>query len=399
MFHHLKMTTISPKFSINAKELAELEKILDYSKTGSGLSAFINIGNTCYLNSALQVLVHIPEIYQIFLETEKLFLEKRGNFEDKDMNFYSCFKAIYRGFWEDDCLIRPIGLARYLDKYTHFSFGEQSDSTEVLTCIIQKIHESICVPKVQKAIASGSSSFIPSPMPRLVSNELYSDLEVLAKKEWEIHLEGKESKLVDLFWGQYINKIKCLHCGSKSQKFETFHYLTLQATIENEDDPESPIDIDKLFDNFLASKKFDKENKYFCEKCKHNVDNAFSKFQLWNLPNYLIIQFKRYYNPKCSKDITKSRREIHYPLEFNPKKLLNSHSLYHDKNLTYKLQSGVFHMGDLFFGHYTCYCWNDDTKEWIHFNDNDVSLMDENVNQIGNENIYQLVYILNETSH
>ncbi len=48
-----------------------IEEILDFKKTGTGLSTFINIGNTCYLNSALQTLMHIDELKKIFLKTEK----------------------------------------------------------------------------------------------------------------------------------------------------------------------------------------------------------------------------------------------------------------------------------------------------------------------------------------
>jgi ubiquitin C-terminal hydrolase len=76
-----------------------IEEVLEFKKTGTGVSTFINIGNTCYLNSALQTLMHIDELKKIFLKTEKLKLEEPEFFRDKDMRFYDCIKAIYKGYW------------------------------------------------------------------------------------------------------------------------------------------------------------------------------------------------------------------------------------------------------------------------------------------------------------
>jgi ubiquitin C-terminal hydrolase len=351
-----------------------IEEVLEFTKTGTGLSTFINIGNTCYLNSALQVLMHTEELKKIFLKTEKLKLENPDYFKDKDTRFYECIKAIYKGYWEDDCLIRPIGLARYLDQHSYFPMGEQSDSTEVLTCLVQKIHEIICVPKDK-------------------SDELAkSDLERLSIKEWNHHLESKYSQLVNMFWGQYYTKNECEECGYVSNKFETFHYFTLPAVADGEDDPNSPVTLETLIQNFKAKKRFDNDNKYHCDKCNANVDNATNESSIWKLPNYLIIQLKRYYEHRHgdSKSLRKANRVIEYPQTFDPQILLGSQTNTTQKE--YKLQSGVFHHGGLHGGHYNCFCWNKDTKQWYTFDDHSKMVMEEPL--LKNPSIYQLVYKL-----
>ena len=354
-----------------------VEQLLDYTKTGTGQSRFINIGNTCYLNSALQVLMHIEELHKIFTITEQLKGTNPDYFNNRDTRFYDCIKAIYKGYWEEDCLIRPIGIVRYLDNHSYFPMGEQSDSTEVLTCLIQKIHEIICVPS--ESIVTNHSS----------------KLDPLSVVEWNLHLESKTSQLVDMFWGQYYSQTKCEGCGTKTKKFETFHYLTLQAVIDGEEEPNSPTTLDKLFENFRSKKAFDADNKYQCDTCNRKVDNATNETSLWKLPKYLIIQFKRYYdgNENGRKQLKKANRVISYPLEFDPHCVLSSNnkSMYKQR-LNYKLHSGVFHHGNLMGGHYNCFTWNVDTNSWYGFDDD--SKQDLAAPPLENNSIYQLVYKL-----
>jgi ubiquitin carboxyl-terminal hydrolase 8 len=352
-----------------------VEQLLSYTKTGTGQSRFFNIGNTCYLNSALQVIMHIPEIHKIFTMTESIKATDPDYFNDKDTRFYECFKAIYKGYWEDDCLIRPIGIVRYLDNHSYFPMGEQSDSTEVLTCLIQKIHEIICVPKKEVSISG-------------------CKLDNLSVSEWNLHLESKTSQLVDMFWGQYFSQTVCEQCGTKSKKFETFHYFTLQAVIDGEEDPNSPITLERLFENFRAKKKFDQHNKYQCDKCNCKVDNATNETSVWKLPKYLIIQLKRYYD--TDKGVNKANRTLSYPQEFDPSVIL-SHKDEENKDeevkqLKYTLHSGVFHHGGLQGGHYNSFCWNDDTKEWFAFDDEEKMTLAEPF--LESRSIYQLVYKL-----
>ena len=356
---------------------SSIEQVLDFTKTGTGISTFINVGNTCYLNSALQVLMHIDEVRKIFLKTEKMRSENPDFFKNKDIKFYDCIKAIYKGYWEDDCLIRPLGLVKYLNEYSYFPMGEQSDSTEVLTCIIQKIHESVAVPR-ELSIEGATSS-----------------LDELAIKQWNVYLDKKYSPLSNMFWGQFYNRVHCHHCGNKSTIFETFHYLTIQAVIEGEENVENDIDLMKLFEHFLVEKKFDEENKYQCETCKMKVDNATTRTSLWKLPKYLIIQLKRYYNKADSKQIHKSHRNIEYPLHFDPMFLIDKKKRSTmTKKYTYNLHSGVFHMGSIHMGHYNCYSWNQDTLQWLGFDDERKVELDGPI--LKHNNIYQLVYELNE---
>lgn len=360
------------------ENIDSVEELLDFTKTGKGKSTFMNIGNTCYLNSALQVLMHIEEIRKIFIKTEKMIAQNPEVFKNRDIKFYDCIKAIYKGYWEDDCLIRPLGLVKYLDEHSYFPMGQQCDSTEVLTCIIQKIHESVAIPK-ELSVENATSS-----------------LEEMAIQQWNIYLDKKYSPLSNMFWGQFYNRVHCHHCSNKTQRFETFHYLTLQAVIDGEENVEGDIDLIKFLEHFLVEKKFDNENRYHCEICSKKVEMATTRTSLWKLPKYLIIQLKRYYNKTDSKQLYKSHRSIEYPVSFDPSFLLDKKkSSKIESQLAYNLHSGVFHAGSLNGGHYNCFSWNQDTLQWIGFDDERKVDLEEPI--IKHSNIYQLVYQLNQT--
>ena len=151
----------------------------------------------------------------------------------------------------------------------------------------------------------------------------------------------------------------------------------------------------KIFNNFLQEKKFDDENQYFCNVCKHKVQLATSRVALWKLPKFLIINLKRYYNKSDSKELFKSDRNIEFPLDFDPMFLIdNKKRKLMNKKYNYKLHSGVFHMGNLYAGHYNCFSWNQDTNEWLGFDDESKMVLDGPF--VKHRNIYQLVYQLDE---
>ena len=53
----------------------------DKERLVSGLTSFQNIGNTCFMNSALQVLLSIPELSHYFLEQKFIDGLKRNSIE------------------------------------------------------------------------------------------------------------------------------------------------------------------------------------------------------------------------------------------------------------------------------------------------------------------------------
>lgn len=131
-----------------------------------GVKGIPNLGNTCFLNAALQALAHVTPLKKYFLHTytrrirhqsdisvDNLFenfirtmwaggqsSSNSGNSGDlKEKNFFTKNEII------SNVVIR--GLVTYVWKnFQHLSPGEQHDSQEFLHCFLNDLHESLKVP-------------------------------------------------------------------------------------------------------------------------------------------------------------------------------------------------------------------------------------------------------------
>lgn len=354
---------------------------MSQTRDGLGKSRFDNVGHvSCYINCALQSLMHMDEAMETIFSDDK-----------PAKTMYHCIQALYKAYWESNGIIRPMGLIQHLDK-CGFSRHIQGDSTEVLTFVLQKLHEDICVP------SSSSSSAAAVETTTLQEAAL---LLVQAKKEWEADLGQKGSRVVDLYWGQYRNKKQCGDCRTSAYKFETFHYLTLPVIEEQEANIMAPISLHTLFGRLRQQKRFDDGNQYFCEKCQKKVERATDDTLVSKVPQYLIIQLNRYHG--STTNIKKCTRVISYPTIFNPCVLQQeqqeqqAHAEQEKPPQIYLLQSGVLHHGQIHGGgHYTYFCWNKYSNEWLHFDDAAKPTKLQGP-VLAHPGIYQLIYKLTNT--
>jgi ubiquitin C-terminal hydrolase len=348
--------------------LSAIEQKLAFTKRGTGKSTFQNINAvSCYINCALQSLLHLEDFKQVFLAAAE---------PPPAVITYWSLRALFKGYWEENCVIRPTGMVAYLDK-CGFPAGAQGDSTEVLTFIIASLHECIGVTSEEGVPEVGGT-----PM------------EVMSIKDWNHHLAKKHSEVVGLFWGQYLTKKQCGTCATPLYKFETFHYLTL--AVAQDDEPGgigAMISFETLVERFRQKKQFDRDNLFFCDTCKQKVPLATDETSVWKLPRHLIVQFNRYHSQGTT--IQKCNRVITFPERFDPAILQpepEGASAAAAAAAVYQLQSGVFHHGQLHGGHYTYFGWNEDTQEWLHCDDNAVMTLTGPV--LAHSGIYQLIYKL-----
>jgi len=137
---------------------------------------------------------------------------------------------------------------------------------------------------------------------------------------------------------------------------------------------------------FTKNEQLGPDDPWYCPKCKEH-QQAFKKFDLWKLPDILVIQLKRFsanrYREKLSMNVT-------FPLE----NLDLSEFVINDqeKTNTYSLFGVSNHFGGIGGGHYTAYCKNDRLKEWFVFDDSMVrSLKDSPVTPAAYVLFYQKV--------
>eukprot|EP00463_Aulacantha_scolymantha_P001607 TRINITY_DN222_c0_g2_i2.p1 TRINITY_DN222_c0_g2~~TRINITY_DN222_c0_g2_i2.p1 ORF type:complete len:243 (+),score=59.80 TRINITY_DN222_c0_g2_i2:89-730(+) len=122
---------------------------------------------------------------------------------------------------------------------------------------------------------------------------------------------------------------------------------------------------------FTKKEKLSKNDPWYCNKCKkHQL--ATKKFDLWTLPEILIIHLKRFSYTRYHRD--KITSVVSFPLEnLDLSDFCRNEEM---KESRYDLFAVSNHMGNLGSGHYTAYAKNIKDKNWYELNDRSTMQID-----------------------
>jgi len=110
-----------------------------------GLSGLSNLGNTCYINSCIQILSHTYELNE-FLENETYQKKLKNKYESVLLLEWDNLRKI---LWNENCIVSPgkfvktIQKVALLKKIEIFSGYSQNDVAEFLLFMIDCFHTAI----------------------------------------------------------------------------------------------------------------------------------------------------------------------------------------------------------------------------------------------------------------
>jgi ubiquitin carboxyl-terminal hydrolase 4/11/15 len=181
-----------------------------------GRVGLINMGNTCYLNSALQCLSNSEDLTKYFLN--KYFKTEINNgslLGSKGFISNQYYNFINKMWNENNTKFCPKEFRiNFCRKTQLFMTSEQQDSQEFLLAVLDNLHEDL----------------------NRITNKKYMELqkqkagesdEEASNRWWNYYKSRENSIIVDLFQGQYKSTIKCSTCGNSSISYDTYMNLGL----------------------------------------------------------------------------------------------------------------------------------------------------------------------------
>lgn len=194
---------------------------------GVGSVGLHNLGNTCYMNSALQCVRSVEELTKFFLTDAYMSEINKTNllgYHGKvAMAYGTLLKEIYaegRGSVSPRDFKATVGRCR-----STFSGWGQQDSQEFLGFLLDALQEDLSRVKNKPYIEKPDST-----------DDMINDPEAIrqmAEKVWDITRQRDDSVIADLFTGMYKSTLKCPECGKISITFDPFNNLTLPLPMEN----------------------------------------------------------------------------------------------------------------------------------------------------------------------
>ncbi|KAJ6238880.1 ubiquitin carboxyl-terminal hydrolase [Anaeramoeba flamelloides] len=146
------------------------------------------------------------------------------------------------------------------------------------------------------------------------------------------------------------------------------------------------ITLDDCLKTFLEQEKLNQQNMWYCPDCKKHVC-AWIKYDIWKLPEILIIHLKRFSETKFSRK--KIAKFVNFPEVLDMEKYILSPK--NNCGYKYELYAISNHYGGVGSGHYTATLKNETTNKWFNFNDSSVTEIDSLKNII-TQNAYVLFY-------
>ena len=359
-----------------AKITAKKETIVFNQFKPNNKIGLINLGNSCYINSVLQCLFHIPEIVKYFLKSS---FEPFQSPLSSALNFL--VQALYQPLSSQDIpsLYNPLYICTIIfNLNNNFSPTQPNDAKDFLIYIIGRLHQELN--KIESNQIKNSFYF------NVVKNDdpLYNYLQYFAS--------NYKSIISNVF--NWTNQVKrtCSFCKSQILSYQTFPYLILdlentrKSKYENQkkkiyeqekNDNNSQKDYDYWFNEYYQKKEnipidlidcieyyYKKQNyfEFFCPYCQ-NFCGQTSTNRIYYSPNIFIFILNRGKNNIHSV-------KMNYPIILEIGDFIESNKTPNK----YELIGVITHLGlSGPGGHFVAFCKDPIDEKWYKYNDEKIT--------------------------
>ncbi|KAM1139915.1 hypothetical protein ACFX13_040761 [Malus domestica] len=300
-----------------------VRKVIDYwshdSKKETGFVGLKNQGATCYMNSLLQTLYHIPYFR----------------------------KAVY-----------------------HMPTTENDNPSGSIPLALQSLFYKLQYNDTSVATKELTKSFGWDAYDSFMQHDVQELNRVLSEK-LEDKMKGTvvEGTIQQLFEGHQMNYIECINVDYKSTRKESFYDLQL--------DVKGCRDVYASFDKYVEVERLEGDNKYHAEQ--YGLQDAKKGVLFIDFPPVLQLQLKRFEYDFMRDTMVKINDRYEFPLQLDLDrengKYLSPDADRSVRNL-YTLHSVLVHSGGVHGGHYYAYIRPTLSDQWFKFDDERVTKED-----------------------
>ncbi|KAM1369549.1 hypothetical protein ACFX2I_040018 [Malus domestica] len=300
-----------------------VRKVIDYwshdSKKETGFVGLKNQGATCYMNSLLQTLYHIPYFR----------------------------KAVY-----------------------HMPTTENDNPSGSIPLALQSLFYKLQYNDTSVATKELTKSFGWDAYDSFMQHDVQELNRVLSEK-LEDKMKGTvvEGTIQQLFEGHQMNYIECINVDYKSTRKESFYDLQL--------DVKGCQDVYASFDKYVEVERLEGDNKYHAEQ--YGLQDAKKGVLFIDFPPVLQLQLKRFEYDFMRDTMVKINDRYEFPLQLDLDrengKYLSPDADRSVRNL-YTLHSVLVHSGGVHGGHYYAYIRPTLSDQWFKFDDERVTKED-----------------------
>ena len=319
---------------------------------GNGLTGLANLGNTCFINSCMQVLSHTHELNHFLDKNDGEYKTKLTAYHNKeyllDSKLLVEWDNLRKLMWQNDQLISPGGFIKaiqYVAKHKKkdiFTGYAQNDLPEFLLFILETFHNGM-----------------RREVDMVITGQIKTEKDAMAVKCYEMMktMYSKEySEILDIFYGIHVSKIE-KNGEIMSIKPEPYFIIDLPIQMKG------GLTIYNCFEKYCEGEKLEGENGWLNEKT-NAIEDVERKIVFWSLPKVLVLDLKRF---------TPDGRKIQVPLDIELElDLSNFVDGYDSDQYKYELYGVCNHSGGTRGGHYTSTV-RVNADDWYLFNDTNVS--------------------------
>jgi ubiquitin C-terminal hydrolase len=307
-----------------------------------------NIGNTCYLNSAVQALRYSRPFATYFTSDAwraHRHPEKKGHALAEET------AGLLTALADTTTSASMVVPAKFVRAFVNFAgeindeirFGAQADAAEAIQILLDGLH-------TQQA--------------REVSMKVRGDAKtpeaaeyIKSLESWSTFFHKEYSPIVENFYGQTRTRIVCTDCHAASTRYEPWGVFKVPIPGAEKAGAPAPT----LQACIAAALETETLDDYTCDTCKKKgvarIDHSISRF-----PSHMVLCLKRFTNTGA-----KVRARIPYdPDEVDMSEWLAWPTLQPARDARYRVYATIEHMGSSRFGHYVSRTRSD---SWLLYDD------------------------------